>query len=140
MLAVLENASAPYTMSSNFMFVEFQTANLPEVTLVAIAALALKTFWPHAVFADHMDKCPIVSGPAWPAILEVKLVVLICLDCTDVTGRFTGAGENASRFDFPCIIHVALIFSQKSIQAIEAAAVEKHNLLLWLNSFLGVTY
>jgi hypothetical protein len=140
MLTVLENPSSSHTMATDFMLVEFQSTNLPEIALALKAPLALKALGPHAIFADHMDKCPVVSGAGRPAILEVKLVVLICFYCTDVAGRFTGAGENASGFDFPGLVYVALIISQKSIQPVKAAAVEKHNLLLRLSGLIGVTY
>jgi hypothetical protein len=140
MLAVLENTPASDTMSANLVLVEFQTSNLPEIALVMKAALALKAFWPNTVFTDHMDKGTVVSGLARPAIFEMKLVVLICFDGSDITGRFTHAGENAIRFYCPCLIYVALIVSQISKQAVKAPTIEKHNLLLWPNGLICVTY
>jgi len=139
-LTILGDPSSPDAMPTTLVLVELQAANLPEITLVAIPTLALQAFGPHAVFAGHVNKNSVVPRPTRPAVLDVKLIVLVCLDCADVAGRLTHTGENTIRLDCPGLIHVTLTISQIPKPAVKALAVEKHDLFLWLNRLGGTTY
>ena len=139
-LTIFDDPSAPGPMPTTLVLVELHSTDRPEITLVAIPTLALQAFGPHAVFADHVDKNPVVPRPSRPAVLDVKLVVFVCLDCTDVAGRLTHTGENTIRLYRPGFIHVALAISQIPKPAVKALAVEKHDLFLRLNRLGGTTY
>jgi hypothetical protein len=122
------------------VFVELESSDFPEVTLVVKAALAFETPGPDAVFADHMDKHAVVSGFGRPAILEVKLVVLIRLFCPDIAGGPAGAVEYAVRLYLPGLIDIALIPSEISEPAVVAFAVEEHYLLLRFDGSCAAGY
>jgi len=129
-LTILDDPSAPDPMPASLVLVELHATYFEVITLVLIHTLALEAFGPHAVFTDHVDKNSVVPGSRRPAVLNVKLVVLVRLGCTNVAGRLTRTSKNAIRLYCPGLIHVALTLSEIPNPAVKALSVEKHDLFL----------